>query len=90
MPFGWRVSAEDGWIVFLLVHPPPCQSMCVSRRKEENGGERNGKSGRQEKVKERGKEVEEERRGKEREKRKEGRRDSRKRKRKRDINIYPT
>ena len=65
MPFGWRVSAEDGWIVFLLVHPPPCQSMCVSRRKEENG-ERNGKSGRQEKVKGRGKEVEEERRGKER------------------------
>ena len=64
MPFGWRVSAEDGWIVFLLVHPPPCQSRCVSRRKEENGGERNGKSGRQEKVKGRGKEVEEERRGK--------------------------
>ena len=37
MPFGWRVSAEDGWIVFLLVYPPPCQSMCVSGKKKENG-----------------------------------------------------
>ena len=59
MPFGQRVSAEDGWIASLLVHPPPYPSMCASRRKEENGRERKGKSGTQEKVKGRGKEVEE-------------------------------